>query len=177
MLPLTLAILPTMLVALGEDVYAIPLTSIVESLYLSDVTMSSVKGNPAIQWRNQVLPLLHLRQFFDCGLRTLALPQRLERRAGASAVDSSSKIQASKSEIQNQKSAIVAVTWGKLQAGLIVDRIIGKQEIVVKPFGSLIGSVPGLSGCTILGNGRIALIVDVPGLINAAMQARDQRMR
>jgi len=145
-LPLTLAILPTMLVALSDDVYAIPLTSIVESLYLSDVTVSSIKGHPAIHWRNQVLPLLNLRQFFG----------RAPRATG------------------DARPAVVAVTWGKLQVGLVVDKIIGKQEIVVKPLGSLIGNVAGLSGCTILGNGRIALIVDVSGLINAAMQARTQ---
>jgi two-component system chemotaxis sensor kinase CheA len=145
-LPLTLAILPTMLVALGDDVYAVPLTSIVESLYLSDVTVSSIKGHPAIHWRDQVLPLLNLRQFFG----------RAPRATG------------------DARPAVVAVTWGKLQVGLVVDKIIGKQEIVVKPLGSLIGNVPGLSGCTILGNGRIALIVDVSGLINAAMQARTQ---
>ena len=143
-LPLTLAILPTMLVALGNDVYAVPLTSIVESLYLSDVTVSSIKGHPAIHWRDQVLPLLNLRQFFG--------------RAPHAARDA--------------RPAVVAVTWGKLQVGLVVDKIIGKQEIVVKPLGSLIGNVPGLSGCTILGNGRIALIVDVSSLINAAIQAR-----
>lgn len=145
-LPLTLAILPTMLVAVGDDVYAVPLTSIVESLYLSDVTVSSVKGHPAIHWRDQVLPLLNLRQIFG----------RAPRAAG------------------DARPAVVAVTWGKLQVGLVVDKIIGKQEIVVKPLGSLIGNVPGLSGCTILGNGRIALIVDVSSLINTAMQARTQ---
>ncbi len=145
-LPLTLAILPTMLVAVGDDIYAVPLTSIVESLYLSDVMVSSIKGHPAIHWRDQVLPLLNLRQFFGRAPRTA----------------------------KDARPAVVAATWGKLQVGLVVDKIIGKQEIVVKPLGSLIGNVPGLSGCTILGNGRIALIVDVSGLINAAMQARTQ---
>lgn len=62
---------------------------------------------------------------------------------------------------------MVAVAWGKLKAGLIVDKLIGKQEIVVKSLGSFIGNVTGLSGCTILGDGRIALIIDIPGLISA----------
>ena len=61
-------------------------------------------------------------------------------------------------------------TWA-LRAGLIVDRLLGKQEIVIKSLGTFIGNVPGLSGCTILGDGRIALIVDVPGLISATMKA------
>jgi two-component system chemotaxis sensor kinase CheA len=142
-LPLTLAILRTMLVALGEDVYAVPLTSIVETLYLSDVTIRSVKGNPVIRWRDQALPLLYLRQFF--AHPRLAAPS------------------------PNGKQAVVTVVWGKLRVGLIVDRLIGKQEIVVKSFSPIIGNAPGLSGCTILGDGRVALIVDIPSLISTAM--------
>ncbi len=145
MLPLTLAIVQTMLVALRGDVYAIPLTSIIESLYLADVQVSGIKGNPATRWRDKVLPLLRLRQFFN--------------------------VQSHHSDQEPGKAAVVVAAWGKLQAGLIVDRIIGKQEIVVKPLGPIVGTVPGLSGCTILGDGRIALIVDVPGLINVALQA------
>ncbi len=148
-LPLTLAIVQTMLVGLGSDVYAIPLTSIVESLYLSGVQINSVKGNPATCWRDGVLPLLNLRQFFY-------------------------NPRADGHQSPPGKPAIVAVTWGRLQAGLIVDRIIGKQEIVVKPFGPVMGTVPGLAGCTILGDGRIALIVDVPGVINLILQAQRQ---
>lgn len=144
-LPLTLAIVQTMLAALGNDVYAIPLTSIVESLYLSDVNVGSVKGSPAIRWRDQVLPLLHLRQFFG-------LPVTPEKEPRA----------------EEAKPAIIAVAWGKLRAGLVVDKLIGKQDIVIKPLGPIIGNVPGLAGCAILGDGRIALIVDVPGLVNAA---------
>ena len=64
------------------------------------------------------------------------------------------------------------VTWGKLRVGLAVDKIIGQQEIVVKSLSPLIGPVPGLSGATILGDGTIALIADIPSLINAALQAR-----
>jgi two-component system chemotaxis sensor kinase CheA len=148
-LPLTLAIVQTMLVGLGGGVYAIPLTSVVESLYLADVNISGVKGNPTIYWRDQALPLLYLRQFF-------AHP----RLAATSAKES--------------EQAVVTVAWGKLRVGLIVDRLIGKQEIVVKALSPVIGSLPGLSGCTILGDGRIALIMDVPGLISAAMQAQRQ---
>ncbi len=145
-LPLTLAIVQAMLVGLGADVYAIPLTSIIESLYVSDVKVSSIKGQPLILWRDQTLPLLNLRHIF-------AHP-RLAAPAGEA------------------KQAIVTVAWGKLRAGLIVDQLIGKQEIVVKSLGSLLGGVPGLSGCTIMGDGRIALIVDIPSLVSFVMQAK-----
>ncbi len=157
-LPLTLAIVQTMLVAVRDSIYAIPLAGITESLYLADVSVSTVKGSPVIHWRESVLPLLDLRQFFDCGLRTLR----------------PSSVQIADCERTNPKSAVVTVAWGKLRAGLVVDKIIGKQEIVVKSFSPIIGKVPGLSGCAILGDASIALIVDIPSLINAALQTRRQ---
>ena len=76
--------------------------------------------------------------------------------------------------ILDPKPAVITVAWGKLRAGLVVDRIIGQQEIVVKSFSPIVGKVAGLSGCAILGDGRIALIVDVSGLINSTVQARRQ---
>ncbi len=144
-LPLTLAIVQAMMIALGNDVYAIPLANIVETLYLADAITGSVKGKPVIQWRDRVLPLVHLRRFFDRG----------------------------DEDPVSGKQAVVTVAWGKLQVSLIVDRLIGKQEIVVKSLGPFIGNVPALSGCTILGDGRVALIVDISGLISVIMgQAR-----
>ena len=149
-LPLTLAIVQAMLVALGDDMYAVPLTSVVESLYLSDAEMGSVKGRPVIQWRESVLPLLHLRQFF-------AHPRLTAPASGT-------------------KSAVVVVTWGKQRVGLIVDRLIGKQEIVIKSLGGFVGNVTGVSGCTILGDGRIALIADIPGIIGATLRAQREEV-
>jgi two-component system chemotaxis sensor kinase CheA len=140
-LPLTLAIVQAMMVALGDDIYAIPLVSIVETLYLADAITGSVKGKPVIQWRDRVLPLVHLHRFFGRGAQ----------------------------DPTPGKQAVVTVAWGKLQVGLVVDRLIGKQEIVVKSLGPFIGNVPALSGCTILGDGRVALIVDISGLISAIM--------
>jgi two-component system chemotaxis sensor kinase CheA len=144
-LPLTLAIVQAMLIGLGNDVYAIPLTGIIESLYLSGAQIGSVKGRPVIQWRDQVLPIVHLREFF-------AHP-----RLGPAPTSFN-------------KQAVVTVAWGRLRAGLIVDELLGKQEIVIKSLGNFVGNVPGLSGCTILGDGHIALIVDIPSLISATMK-------
>ncbi len=160
-LPLTLAIMQAMLVGLGKDVYAIPLTGIVDSLYLDETIMHTVRGNPTIRWRDSVLPLLHLREFMrlDVAGRTdgrTANPCNARSHSGPS---------------NSTPPAVVTVGWGKLRLGLVVDRIIGKQEIVVKSFSPIVGRVPALSGCTILGDGRIALIMDVSSLINTAMQA------
>jgi len=146
-LPLTLAIVQSMLVALGDNVFAIPLAGILDSLYLEDVTIHTVKGTPTIRWRDSVLPLLDLRKYFA------------DPRLGAAPSNGA-------------KPAVVTVAWGKLRLGLVADGIIGQQEIVVKSLSSIVGNTAGLSGCAILGDGSIALILDVPGLIDGAMQAR-----
>jgi len=146
-LPLTLALVRTMLVTVCHTMYAIPLTSINGALYLAEAKFITVKGKPAIDWQNEVLPLLDLREVFD------------HARLPAKSVDGS-------------KPSVVLVSWGKHRVGLVVDKIIGQQEIVVKSLSPLIGQVGGLSGATILGDGGIALIIDIAGLIHVALQAR-----
>lgn len=146
-LPLTLAIVETMLVQLWDGVFAIPLTSISDVLYLSEVDINTITGFPAIRWRGSVLPLIDLRNFFG-DARMPDIP------------------------LNGSRQAIVSVTWGKQRSGLIVDKIIGKQGIVVKSLSTVMGEIPGVSGGTILGDGRIALIMDVPSLMNAALKSR-----
>ncbi|HMR67908.1 MAG TPA: chemotaxis protein CheA, partial [Anaerolineae bacterium] len=149
-LPLTLAIIETMLVELYHAVYAIPLTSINDVLYLADQEVSTIVTHRAIQWRASVLPLIDLRHFFT--------DLRFSNGVGP----------------DPHRQAVVSVAWGKQQAGLVVDRIIGKQGIVVKTLSPMIGEVPGISGATILGDGRIALILDIPSLVNATLRQRRQ---
>jgi two-component system chemotaxis sensor kinase CheA len=148
-LPLTLAIMQAMLVGVGNDVYAVPMTGIVEVLYHSDISVSSVKGRPVTKWRDQVLPLVSVRKLFN--------------HAGLAASPN------------GREQAIVIVSWGKLTAGLLVDRLIGKQEIVIKSLSPIIGNVAGVSGCAVLGDGSVVLIVDVPGLIGAAMHTAKEK--
>lgn len=146
-LPLTLALVRTMLVSVRDNLYAIPVTSINGSLYLSDISINTVKGKPSFDWQGAVLPLLDLREFFT--------HPRLRGKSS-----------------NGVKPTVVLVTWGKVRVGLVADNILGQQEIVVKALSPLIGRTPGLSGATILGDGRVAFILDIPGLINAALQAR-----
>ncbi|MEW5961132.1 MAG: chemotaxis protein CheA, partial [Chloroflexota bacterium] len=149
-LPLTLAIVQAMLVSLGDSVYAIPLTGIIESLYLADVRVNTVKGSPTILWRNSVLPLIDLPPYFNISVSNHNGHNRAH----------------------NRKKAIVTVAWGKQRVGLVVEEILGKQDIVVKSLNPIMGELPSLSGAAILGDGRVALIIDIPGLINTALQAR-----
>ncbi len=147
-LPLTLALVQTMLVTVHNNLYAVPVTSINGALYLSEATINTVKGKPALDWQGKAtVPLLDLRQFFSRPHSTAKLSN-------------------------GSKSSVVLVSWGKHRVGLVVDKIIGQQEIVVKSLSPLVGHIPGVSGATILGDGRIALIVDIPSLINAAIRAQ-----
>jgi two-component system chemotaxis sensor kinase CheA len=142
-LPLTLAIMPTLLVEAGTSLLALPLSAVVESLRLPAHAIHLVGDRPVTYVRQQVLPLVSLS-------RVLALPA--PRRANGA-----------------RDSYAVSLRWGKLEMGLLVDALIGEQELVVKSLGALVGDIQALSGAAILGDGRIALILDVPGLFKLAM--------
>ncbi|MER3514563.1 MAG: chemotaxis protein CheA, partial [Chloroflexota bacterium] len=151
-LPLTLAIIPTLLVRIDESTFAIPLPAVMETLRVPLADIQTVKGKQVIQLRQRVLPLARLSQVLgfrmtDNGPSVLRLP---------SSVSTSGNGQ--------RYEYVVAVRWGRLEMGLLVDALVGEQELVIKPLGRLIGETPGIFGAAILGDGRVALIVDVPGL-------------
>jgi len=135
-LPLTLAIVPTLLVRVDETPFAIPLVMVAETLRLEMKDIQSIRGHPVTRLRDQVLPLLYVKDIF-------------------------------KTKKTKEKDAyyyVVVVHSGKSRVGLVVDTLLGEEEVVVKSFGSLIGDVPGISSAAILGDGHVALIVDVIGL-------------
>ncbi|MBA3534914.1 MAG: chemotaxis protein CheW, partial [Ardenticatenales bacterium] len=136
-LPLTLAIVQTMLIEVAEGMYALPLASVQQSMALGQAEQETVHGKAVLHWRESVMPLVDLRRFF-----------------GGPA---------------SGRGAVVVVRWGTLEVGLVVDRIVGQQETVVKPLSPLLGRVAGLSGSAILGDGRIALIVDIPTLLDRVL--------
>lgn len=140
-LPLTLAIIRALLVSLGNNVYAIPLSSVDETLRLNWDAVEKVSNKEVIVVRGRVLPLLKLDEVFSL------------------------KIGAQKRE----KIFVVVVSVGGEQMGIVVDRLVGEQEIVIKSLGNYIGDVPGISGATILGDGSVALILDVPSLLKKAV--------
>jgi two-component system chemotaxis sensor kinase CheA len=141
-MPLTLAIIPSLLVSLARNTYAIPLVSVVETLRIQRSEIKTVRGRETIQLRGHVLPLLRLGDFFGFA------------RNGHG----------------RDKLFIVSVRWGDMDVGFVVDRLVGQQEIVIKSLGDLIGDIKGLSGGGILGDGSIALIIDVPSLVKTAIQ-------
>jgi two-component system chemotaxis sensor kinase CheA len=140
-LPLTLAILPSLMVEIGGDVFALPIEAVAEIVSVSASQLSSVQGRPMATLRGRVVPLLRLGDL-------LAFH-------GAAA---------------SQVSATTLVIVGNEgeEVGLAVDRVIGEEDVVIKSIAENFENVRGIAGASILGDGRISLILDVAGLIDLA---------
>jgi two-component system, chemotaxis family, sensor kinase CheA len=138
-LPLTLAIIQALLVRVAEELYAIPLDSVIESQRVEMADIRTVHGNEVITLRGQVVPLVRIADFFELD-----------------------------GERDPEKVMIVVVRLQGRQVGLVVDSFHGEQEIVIKPLSDVVGRVSGISGATILGNGSISLIIDVHSLVSEA---------
>lgn len=145
-LPLTLAIIRALLVEVMSKIYAIPLTSVVEVVRIRREEQKTVKGRPTMLLRGNVLPLLTLSDVFG-----FAAP-----------------------EVTPAKVLVVVLSAHDEKVGLVVDRLLGEQEIVIKNISDVLGNVSGISGVTILGDGRVAPILDVPSMVRAVEGTRAQ---
>jgi len=139
-LPLTLAILPTLMVVLGSQPFALPLASVVEIFNLDLSRTNTVDGQLTIRVRERALPLFYLNNWLIQGSV-----------AGQPAEESNGHV--------------VVVNVGGVQVGLVVDFLVGQEEVVIKPLGALLQGLDGMAGATITSDGKIALILDVPGLM------------
>jgi len=158
-LPLTLAILRALLIGVAGQRFAIPLTAVVETMRLRDVALHRMGGADVVRVRGDVVPLVRLQEALrltpaGSGHRAESVWSGPQPSAGA--------------DRRESRGYIVSVKTGSRPFGLIVDELIGEQEIVVKPIGSLAGDVVGISGATILGDGRVAPILDVNTLVQDA---------
>ncbi|WP_144509237.1 chemotaxis protein CheA [Bacillus sp. FJAT-22090] len=136
-LPLTLSIISVMLVELGEEIYAIPLSSIIETAIIRSSDILNAHNQKVIDFRGKVVPLVFLENVFE-------VPRE---------------------STDDEFHSVVLVRKGDKLAGLVVDSFIGQQEVVLKSLGTYLTSVFAISGATILGNGKVALIVDCNALI------------
>jgi two-component system chemotaxis sensor kinase CheA len=137
-LPLTLAILPTLMVILGSQPFALPLASVVEIFNLDLRRTNVVDGQLTILVRERALPLFYLRKWL---------------------------VKSHNSTVGEGIGHVVVVNVGGRQVGLVVDYLVGQEEVVIKPLGALLTGLDGMAGATITGDGKIALILDVPGLM------------
>ncbi|RRU66991.1 chemotaxis protein CheA [Stenotrophomonas maltophilia] len=132
--PLTLAILPTLLVQAGEDIYALPLARVMEVLHAPRTSLGWFDGRAVLDRRSHTLPLVDLRQWLDV---TPAASPLL---------------------------TIVVLQAGEARFGLVVDQVRGREEVVIKPLPKALRGLRGYAGATLIGDGRMALILDVDGL-------------
>lgn len=136
--PLTLAIMPTLMVTLADQAFALPLVSVNEIYNLDLSRTNVVDGQEVIIVRDKALPLFFLKRWLMPGVE-----------------DTSDRSAAS----------VVIVSVGTQRVGFVVDQLVGQEEVVIKPLGRMLQGTAGMSGATITGDGRIALILDIPSLL------------
>lgn len=136
--PLTLAIMPTLMIMVGGQSFALPLVNVVEIFHLDLTKTNIVDGKECIVVREKVFPLFHVKRWL--------VPSQAGGEPPANA-------------------HVVIVAMGTRQVGFVVDQLIGQEEVVIKPLGRALQGTPGMAGATITGDGRIALIIDVPSLL------------
>ena len=135
--PLTLAIMPTLMIKLGDQSFALPLVNVVEIFHLDLTKKNIVDGRECIVVRDKVFPIFHIKRW----------------------------LVKSNGEPQPQNGHVVIVAMGTRRVGFVVDQLVGQEEVVIKPLGRALQGTPGMAGATITGDGRIALIIDVPSLL------------
>ncbi|MHB1561765.1 MAG: chemotaxis protein CheA [Isosphaeraceae bacterium] len=161
-LPLTLAIMSSLLVRIYDEIYAIPLDHIDEIVEIRPEQVYRVQGRPTIEIRKRIVALTSLGDVFRWGGRPH--PASSNGQAGHSpATDGASHADDSSS---HSKRIVVVVQNGETTIGLLVDELIGMQEVVLKSLEKNFRAIPGLSGASILGDGRVSLILDLDTVID-----------
>jgi two-component system chemotaxis sensor kinase CheA len=184
-LPLTLAIIRALLVGLGGQKFAIPMATVMETLRFNAQDIRTVKMQEAIQLRGRILPLVSLRELLRLPAHLYPAPEagsppnepfnmNADGDGNGSAAngggDGMDGLAGMERLPREHKRFVVAVRVGDRQMGLQVDSLIGETEIVIKPLSRFLGDVRGIAGVTILGDGQVAIICDVPSLINRVVQ-------
>jgi two-component system chemotaxis sensor kinase CheA len=147
-LPLTLAIIQGLLVKVGQEIYAIPITSVIESHRIKPNEINIIDNYEVFNVRNDVVSLIRLNTLFRI-------------------------------ESQNNKEYlfVVIVGSGDKKMGLVVDSLIGEEEVVIKPLKDKYTNSPGIAGATILGDGTVSLIIDVSQLLDLGVKRAQETRR
>ncbi|RFC31867.1 MAG: two-component system, chemotaxis family, sensor kinase CheA [Candidatus Nitrotoga sp. MKT] len=145
-LPLTLAIIDGFLVGVGKSSYIVPLDMVQECIELTETDRQLTRERSYLNLRGEVLPFVMLREHFEV--------------EGAGA----------------RRENVVVVTCAGQKAGLVVDELMGEFQTVIKPLGKIFSTLRGISGSTILGSGEVALILDVPSLVQQAVNRESQHV-
>ncbi|MEA1955932.1 MAG: chemotaxis protein CheW [Campylobacterota bacterium] len=147
-IPLTLAIIQALLVGVQEETYAIPLASVMETVRISTDEIYTVEGKSVMRLRNDVLSLVHIGDIFEV--------ERIME--------------------NNEYIYVVVLGVGAQKLGLLVDTLVGQEEIVIKSLGEYLKGIEGIAGATIRGDGGVTLIVDVVALMEMARSVKAATM-
>ena len=147
-IPLTLAIIQALLVASQEDLFAIPLSNVIETVRIVEEDIYTIEGKSVLKLREEVLPLVNMADIFE--IEKILAPEKYLY--------------------------VVVLGLGATKVGLIVDRFIGQEEIVIKSLGEFLKGLPGIAGATIRGDGRVTLIVDVGSLMKLAKKTHNKKV-
>ncbi|MEM6290881.1 MAG: chemotaxis protein CheA [Myxococcota bacterium] len=146
-LPVTLAIIQALVIETARQTFCVPLNSVLESIMVSQADIETVEGHEVVSLRGKTLPILHLSEIF--GLR------------------------ASTRYLDPARIYIVIVGLAQHRVGIVVDELLGQQDVVIKPLGRALRGVPGIAGATELGGGRTVLLLDVSVLVEEALSRGD----
>lgn len=147
-LPLTLAILPALLVRSQSDIYALPLRSVMEAIRIPACDVHRVERSEVLRLRDRVIPLIRAERLFGCR---------------------SAKNADGNGHRPDELLCVVIIGVGEKRVGLVVEELLGQEETVIKPLGSYLKHIPGVAGATIGGDGRVRLILD-PGAVAGASE-------
>ncbi len=136
--PLTLAIMPTLMIMIGRQTFALPLVSVNEIFHMDLTKSHKVDGQECVTIRDKAIPIFHLKRWL---------------------------VKGAMNDPQPREAHIVIVSVGTQKVGFVVDQLIGQEEVVIKPLGKMLHGTPGMAGATITGDGTIALILDVPSML------------
>ncbi|MBL0714136.1 MAG: chemotaxis protein CheA [Desulfosarcina sp.] len=146
-IPLTLAIIPALLVKVRRELFTIPLATVEETLRIADDDIDTIEGVEVMQLRSGTLPLVRLDGLFNMA----------------------------PSSLNGSRAFVVVVSTGMKRVGLVVDDLLGQEEVVIKPLEDYLQEKSGFSGATILGDGRISLILDIYELVNISIDREAQK--
>ena len=133
-LPLTLAIIQTLIVQLGDEVFAIPSTLIDQTISVAKKDIKILRNREVTLYRGELIPLVRLQDYLGVDRAKNANLEELD---------------------------VVVISTGERRIGFVVDTLVRQQDVVIKSLGSYLGNIPGIAGATILGDGKIALILDL----------------
>ncbi len=141
-IPLTLAIIQALLVKVTKEFFAIPLVSVVETVRINKDDINKVENRDVLRLRDSIIPLVYLGDALGIGKN--------------------------KKTIDSKEIYVVVVAVAEKKIGLVVDKLIGREEIVIKSLGHYLTNIKSISGATIMGDGSVTLILDIPSIVSEA---------